>query len=185
MPADFEPDEDPSASGYHENGGDASSVHSGRGGSPGASGSSSGRGRGYLSPQPEEFNIRAAYGPGFLSDPDRPLPCRYILSSALDSTIKCWDTATGKCVRTFFGHLEGVWALVGDTLRVVSGANDSMVKVWEPRSGKCERTWTGHRGPVTCVGLSDSRLASGSEDGEVRLYSFQDRVGLEECGTPS
>ncbi|CAK7201517.1 hypothetical protein SEUCBS139899_004223 [Sporothrix eucalyptigena] len=174
LPADFEPDEDPVASG-HQDKADVSSVTSGRGGSPVA----------FANIGDDEFTTRAAYGPGFLSNPDRPLPSRYILSSALDSTIKCWDTATGKCVRTFFGHLEGVWALVGDTLRVVSGANDTMVKVWEPRSGKCERTWTGHRGPVTCVGLSDSRLASGSEDGEVRLYSFQDRAGLEETGTPS
>ncbi|CAK7243265.1 MAG: hypothetical protein STHCBS139747_004782 [Sporothrix thermara] len=184
LPADFEPDEDPAAVAASISAtADASSVMSGGGG---------GGGRG-ISPSPmaapgageDELSVRAAYGSGFLSNPDRPLPCRYILSSALDSTIKCWDTATGKCVRTFFGHLEGVWALVGDTLRVVSGANDTMVKVWEPRSGKCERTWTGHRGPVTCVGLSDSRLASGSEDGEVRLYSFQDRAGLEETGTPS
>ncbi|KJR88134.1 F-box and WD-40 domain protein MET30 [Sporothrix schenckii 1099-18] len=175
LPADFEPDEDPVASG-HKDKADTSSVNSGRGGSPVGSGEVLGD---------DEYATRAAYGPGFLSNPNRPLPNRYILSSALDSTIKCWDTATGKCVRTFFGHLEGVWALVGDTLRVVSGANDTMVKVWEPRSGKCERTWTGHRGPVTCVGLSDSRLASGSEDGEVRLYSFQDRAGLEEYGTPS
>ncbi|CAK7271340.1 hypothetical protein SEPCBS119000_004550 [Sporothrix epigloea] len=178
LPADFEPDEDPAASG-HQDKADVSSVASGRDGSPTVTVA-------VADPlSKNDFSTRAAYGPGFLTNPDRPLPSRYILSSALDSTIKCWDTATGKCVRTFFGHLEGVWALVGDTLRVVSGANDTMVKVWEPRSGKCERTWTGHRGPVTCVGLSDSRLASGSEDGEVRLYSFQDRAGLEESGTPS
>ena len=181
LPADFEPDEDPETSGG--GGGDATSVASNGGGGVGGRGSSPSR---YASPPPsgEEYT-RDAYGPGFIDQPDRPLPCRYILSSALDSTIKCWDTATGKCVRTFFGHLEGVWALAGDTLRVVSGANDTMVKVWEPRSGKCEQTWTGHRGPVTCVGLSDSRLASGSEDGEVRLYSFQDRAAADECGTPN
>ncbi|CAK7216622.1 hypothetical protein SCUCBS95973_002869 [Sporothrix curviconia] len=183
LPADFEPDEDPAGSGGHQDKADVSSVNSGRGGSPVGGSNNSNNNNNAIGE--DEFSIRASYGPGFLRNPDRPLPCRYILSSALDSTIKCWDTATGKCVRTFFGHLEGVWALVGDTLRVVSGANDTMVKVWEPRSGKCERTWTGHRGPVTCVGLSDSRLASGSEDGEVRLYSFQDRAGLEETGTPS
>uniref|UniRef100_L2FAN5 Sulfur metabolite repression control protein n=1 Tax=Colletotrichum fructicola (strain Nara gc5) TaxID=1213859 RepID=L2FAN5_COLFN len=96
-----------------------------------------------------------------------------------------WNTVTGKCLRTMFGHVEGIWGLVGDTLRVVTGANDSMVKVWEPKSGKCERTFTGHSGPVTCVGLSDSRMASGSEDGEVRLYSFEADGPLEECGTPA
>ena len=103
----------------------------------------------------------------------RPLPPRYMLTGALDSTIRLWNVHTGKCLRTFFGHVEGVWALAADTLRVVSGAEDRTVKIWDPRSGKCERTVTGHAGPVTCIGLSDSRMCSGSEDGEVRMYSFK------------
>jgi F-box and WD-40 domain protein MET30 len=105
---------------------------------------------------------------------DRPPPPRYMLTSALDSTIRLWEVSTGRCLRTFFGHVEGVWALAADTLRVVTGAEDRMVKVWDPRTGKCERTFTGHAGPVTCVGLSDSRMCTGSEDCEVRMYSFKD-----------
>ncbi|KAL1996179.1 hypothetical protein VTN49DRAFT_502 [Thermomyces lanuginosus] len=111
------------------------------------------------------------YGPGF--EGDRPLPPKFILTSALDSTIRLWETSTGRCLRTFFGHLEGVWALSADTLRVISGAEDRMVKIWDPRTGECERTFTGHSAPVTCVGLGDSRFATGSEDCEVRLYSFK------------
>ncbi|KAI8721273.1 F-box domain-containing protein [Fusarium sp. LHS14.1] len=165
MPADFEPDEMP-----HLDNSDAASVSSGRSNTPVAA--------------PEQpSNDRAAYGPGF-ADESRPLPPRYMLTGGLDNTVRLWDTATGKCIRSMFGHVEGIWGLVGDTLRVVTGANDSMTKIWEPRSGKCERSFTGHAGPVTCVGLSDSRMASGSEDGEVRLYSFEgERV--EERGTPS
>lgn len=111
------------------------------------------------------------------ADAARPPPPRHMLTGALDSTIRLWDVRTGRCLRTFFGHLEGVWALAADTLRVVSGAEDRMVKVWDPRTGKCERTFTGHAGPVTCVGLSDSRMCSGSEDCEVRMYSFQSEAG--------
>lgn len=125
------------------------------------------------SPSRDE-DIRGLYGPSFASDPSRPLPPRYFLSGGLDSTIRLWDSATGRCLKTMFGHLEGVWSLAADTIRVISGANDGMVKCWEPRSGKCDATFVGHRGPVTCVGLSDSRMASGSEDGEIRVYSFQD-----------
>uniref|UniRef100_A0A0D2XEN4 F-box domain-containing protein n=1 Tax=Fusarium oxysporum (strain Fo5176) TaxID=660025 RepID=A0A0D2XEN4_FUSOF len=167
MPADFEPDEAPQLDTT-----DTASVSSGRSNSPPAA----------TAEQP--VDARAAYGSGFTSDPDRPLPPRYMLTGGLDNTVRLWDTTTGKCIRSMFGHVEGIWGLVGDTLRVVTGANDSMTKIWEPRSGKCERSFTGHAGPVTCVGLSDSRMASGSEDGEVRLYSFEgERV--EERGTPS
>lgn len=104
----------------------------------------------------------------------RPEPPQYMLTSALDNTIRMWDVCTGRCIRTFFGHVEGVWALAADSLRMVSGAQDRMLKVWDPRTGKCERTFTGHTGPVTCVGLSDSRVCSASEDGEVRVYCFSD-----------
>lgn len=163
MPPDFEPDEVESADKA-----ETGSVRSGRS----------------ITPTEPPFDDGTAYGPGFGSNEGRPLPPRYMLTGGLDNTVRLWDTATGQCLRSMFGHVEGVWGLVGDTLRVVTGANDSMTKIWEPRSGKCERSFTGHVGPVTCVGLSDSRMASGSEDGEVRLYSFEgERV--EERGTPS
>lgn len=103
---------------------------------------------------------------------DRPQPPRYMLTSALDSTLRLWDVHSGRCIRKFFGHVEGVWTVAADTLRFVSGAEDRMVKVWDPRTGRCERTFTGHAGPVTCIGLSDSRMVSGGEDGEVRVYNF-------------
>ncbi|EKJ78208.1 hypothetical protein NXS19_011492 [Fusarium pseudograminearum] len=167
MPADFEPDEVPSLDNT-----DTVSVCSGRSNTPPAE------------PSEQTVDARASYGSGFTSNPDRPLPPRYMLTGGLDNTVRLWDTVNGKCIRSMFGHVEGIWGLVGDTLRVVTGANDSMTKIWEPRSGKCERSFTGHAGPVTCVGLSDSRMASGSEDGEVRIYSFEgERV--EERGTPS
>lgn len=134
-------------------------------------------------------DVRQSYGDAFTStcSKNRPLPPHYMLTGALDSTVRLWDVTTGKCLKTFFGHVEGVWALACDTLRIVSGAEDRMVKVWDARTGKCERTFTGHAGPVTCIGLSDSRMCTGSEDCEVRLYSFKtdDDVETDNVLTPS
>ncbi|EEH42279.1 uncharacterized protein PADG_07099 [Paracoccidioides brasiliensis Pb18] len=110
---------------------------------------------------------------GVIFKDGRPQPPRYMLTAALDSTLRLWEVPTGRCLRTFFGHVEGVWAIGADTLRLVSGAQDNMAKVWDPRTGRCEKTFTGHSGPITCIGLSDSRFATGSEDSEVRLYSFR------------
>ena len=120
---------------------------------------------------PAELSVSDSFGSGF-TDPSRPLPPRYILTGALDSTVRLWDTTNQRCLRTFFGHVEGVWALAADTLRIVSGAQDRTTKVWDARTGKCDRTFTGHAGPVSCLGLSDSRLCTGGEDGEVRMYCF-------------
>ncbi|KAF4511514.1 hypothetical protein G6O67_003302 [Ophiocordyceps sinensis] len=174
MPSDFEPDAVPS-----EDKTDAASVHSSRGGTPTSSCAEAAA----AAAAAVAVDARAALGRGFASDPARPLPPRYMLTGGLDNTVRLWDVETGKCIRSMFGHVEGIWGLVGDTLRVVTGANDSVTKIWEPRSGKCDGSFTGHAGPVTCVGLSDSRMASGGEDGEVRLYSFEG-TGTEERATP-
>ncbi|KAI7291254.1 WD40 repeat-like protein [Hortaea werneckii] len=167
--------------------------------------------------------------PFWPTDDDRPAPPRYMLTGALDSTIRLWNvhsspslhpssadpnthnankpplhpteeggatsssTTTSfiqlptdpltnshtpraaSCLRTFFGHVEGIWALAADHLRLVSGSEDRMMKVWDPRTGKCERTFTGHAGPITCCWLSDWAVASGGEDCEVRMLVFGDR----------
>ncbi len=96
---------------------------------------------------------------GRVSSTTRRGRCRRATCSRARSTrrVRLYSTASGKCLKTFFGHVEGIWGLVGDTLRIVTGANDAMVKVWS-RSGKCERTFTGHAGPRHLCGAQ--RLAA-------------------------
>lgn len=52
-----------------------------------------------------------------------------LISGSLDNTIKVWDIETGKATRTLFGHIEGVWAVACDKLRLVSGSHDRTIKV--------------------------------------------------------
>lgn len=96
----------------------------------------------------------------------------HMLTASLDNTIKLWDVRTGKCIRTQFGHIEGVWSIAADTFRIVSGAHDRTIKVWDLQTGKCMHTFGGHVSPISCVALGDSRIVCGSESGEVKMYCF-------------
>jgi F-box/WD-40 domain protein MET30 len=123
------------------------------------------------SPGPETLPNISVF-PDTIENEGRPQPPTFIMTASLDNTLRLWHVPTGRCLRTFFGHVEGVWALAADNLRVVSGSQDRTVKIWDARTGKCERTYTGHVGPVTCIGLSGDRLVTGSEDCDIRVMEF-------------
>lgn len=95
-----------------------------------------------------------------------------LISGSLDNTIKTWDINTGKAVKTFFGHIEGVWSVAADKMRLISGSHDRTIKIWDCEQGRCNTTLVGHRGAVTCLGLAEDKIVSGSDDGNVRIWSF-------------
>lgn len=95
-----------------------------------------------------------------------------LISGSLDNTIRMWNIETGKVERTFFGHIEGVWAVASDKLRLVSGSHDRTIKVWNRDENKCVTTLVGHRAAVTCLALAEDKIVSGSDDGDVKIWSF-------------
>ena len=64
---------------------------------------------------------------GNLLTPKRKKPV--LISGSLDNTIKLWDIETGKATRTYFGHIEGVWGVASDKMRLVSASHDRTIKV--------------------------------------------------------
>jgi F-box/WD-40 domain protein MET30 len=56
-------------------------------------------------------------------------PHQLLVSSGLDNTVKLWDIESGKVMRTLFGHLEGVWAVACNKMRLVSASHDRTIKV--------------------------------------------------------
>ncbi|AGO11694.1 AaceriADL082Cp [[Ashbya] aceris (nom. inval.)] len=104
-------------------------------------------------------------------DDSLPYPT-HLLSCSLDNTIKLWNVKTGACIRTQFGHVEGVWDIAADNFRIVSGSHDRSCKVWDLQTGKCMHTFVGNHAPVACVGIGDSEFVSGDELGCVKLYNF-------------
>lgn len=120
------------------------------------------------SPTSETIPLHSVLPPlAFVGD-KRPL----IISASLDNTIKVWDLESETCKRTMFGHIEGVWDVAVDKLRIVSGSHDRTLKIWDKESGRCLHTLVGHTSAVTSVLLLDMMVISGGDDGKIRIWNF-------------
>jgi WD40 repeat protein/uncharacterized caspase-like protein len=63
---------------------------------------------------------------------------KQILSGSSDKTIKLWDVASWREIRTFAGHEDAVTSLAfsPDGRQVLSGSNDGTVRLWDVSTGK-------------------------------------------------
>ncbi|KAJ2376194.1 ubiquitin-binding SDF ubiquitin ligase complex subunit met30 [Coemansia sp. RSA 2607] len=112
-------------------------------------------------------------------DDQRP----FMITGSLDGTMRVWDIESGECLKTIFGHVEGIWSMTFDSLRIVSGSNDGVVKIWDTSSHTCLTTLHSSTAAVNCVALSDTRVVVGDNDGNVRIYDFRDTRSSETATT--
>jgi len=129
--------------------------------------------RAYVHPSPEELKKEKVDG----ADQATRKKKAVLATGSLDGTVKLWDVDSGEEIATLFGHIEGVWGIDMDALRMASASHgeltgclgraqssrvDRTIKVWDRESGNCEQTLVGHRGAVTSLQLSDDMIVSGS-----------------------
>jgi WD40 repeat protein len=99
---------------------------------------------------------------------------RWALTGSDDWTLRLWEVATGRCVRTFEGHTENVYSVLlsSDGIWALSGSYDKTLRLWEVATGHCVRAFGGHTGGVSSLALSaDGRwVLSGSGDKTLRLW---------------
>ncbi|KAL6691017.1 hypothetical protein J3F84DRAFT_398037 [Trichoderma pleuroticola] len=104
---------------------------------------------------------------------------RYLASGSDDRTIKIWDVATGKEIRTFLAHWYSIYAVAfsADGCCLASGSFNETIRIWDVITGKERQTlqghkYTGHTDAVLSVTFSaDGRyLASGSWDGTIKIW---------------
>jgi WD40 repeat protein/serine/threonine protein kinase len=114
-----------------------------------------------------------------------------LASGGGDNTVKLWDPATNKELRTLTGHTDAVRSVAfsPDGQRLASASEDGTIKVWDPTTGSEVGTIQAHEQWVTCVAYSpDGKyFVSGSEDGTAKVWdaaTLQQRRVLSDLGGP-
>jgi len=98
---------------------------------------------------------------------------RRALSGGVDTALRLWEVATGRCLRSFPGHTDSVLSvyLSADGRRALSGGMDRTVRLWDVATGRCLRTFEGHIHAVNSVCLSpDGRWALSAGGNNILLW---------------
>jgi WD40 repeat protein/serine/threonine protein kinase len=98
---------------------------------------------------------------------------QFLASGSWDHTVRLWDVATRKLVRTFTGPAQvDCVTFSSDGRRIATGGQDKMVRIWDAASGQAIRTLKGHSDDVMRLAFSPDgrRLVSAGYDRTVRLW---------------
>lgn len=98
-----------------------------------------------------------------------------LATGSLDSTIRIWDIETGKEIDRLFGHVEGVWSLQFNSLRLMSGGHDPFLLIYDFEERKFMNRLSEHEGHVNVVMTTDTKLVVGTEGVDVVMYDFGPR----------
>ncbi len=122
-------------------------------------------------PMPKELKGHNALVYSLSFSPDG----KFLATASYDNTIKVWDFAAGKEVKTLTGHTAPVYcvAFSPDGQTLASGSLDKSIRLWNVAEGKETKKIDGHTDIVDSVAWSpDAKLlASGSADKSVRLWN--------------
>lgn len=94
-----------------------------------------------------------------------------IASGGPESTVRIWDSRTGKRITKFVGHTDNVRDILltqdGDT--ILTASSDQTVKVWSMTAGRCMYTLTMH---------NDSVWSLYSDHPDLSVFYSSDRSGV-------
>ncbi|HLP90796.1 MAG TPA: WD40 repeat domain-containing protein [Nostocaceae cyanobacterium] len=99
---------------------------------------------------------------------------KMLASASADKTIKLWDAATGKLLKTLSGHQDIIFGVSfsPDGKRLASASRDQRAIIWDVATGQPLHTLFGHKNYVKNVAFSPdgTMLASGGSDNMIKLW---------------
>ncbi len=109
---------------------------------------------------------------------------KQVVTGSFDKTLKTWDAATGKEIKTFGGPqghqgLVLCLALNSDGSLLASGGTDNTARVWDYPTSNALRQFAGSDSFTTVAVTADgTRTAGGGKDGVIRLWNTADGKDL-------
>ncbi len=119
----------------------------------------------------------ALSGAGLQPDPlPKPNGVHGFIPGTRDFTVRLWEVATGKEIRRFTGHTDGVHdvAFTPDGRHIVSGSLDSTVRLWERDTGREIKCFVGHDQGVTSLAVAPNGrcVLTGGFDATIRCWEL-------------
>ncbi len=105
---------------------------------------------------------------------------KYVVSGSGDHTLKVWDSATGKEIKSFggpTGHQNLVMSVSvnPDGSLIASGGTDNTAKIWDFPSSTSLRSLAKSEGAsILAVSPDGAKLAGGDKDGHVKIWNSAD-----------
>ncbi len=103
---------------------------------------------------------------------------RFVFSGSRDATLKLWDAAMGKEIRSFKNVKEEInsIAVSPDGLYILTGddGHDQNVKLWEIATGKMIRSFNGFRYGINSVAISpDGQLVIACSEKQIKVWKLE------------
>src|SRR5262249_52759037 len=113
---------------------------------------------------------------------------KHVAAGEDNGVIHFWETKSGKQVRQFKGHAEGVPQInfSADGKQLLSASHDKTIRLWEADTGKQKQVFKGHTDWArTAIFLPDGkRVLSGGRDKTVRVWRIADGELLQTITQP-
>lgn len=113
---------------------------------------------------------------------------KWLASGSFDKTVRLWDLASGKLIKTFggaAGHQNQVLSVQfsPDQRVLASSGSDNVIKFWDIPVQGALRSFVGHGAEINAVAVSPdgTKLATASNDQSLRLWSIADGKALPVC----
>ncbi|UXX79972.1 caspase family protein [Reichenbachiella carrageenanivorans] len=99
---------------------------------------------------------------------------KFLATGSRDNSIKLWQIATGREIRTFLGHLSSVNAIAFDPTGqwMASGSSDESIIIWNVATGQVKIKIKGHNNRVSSLAFNTdgTQLASGGWDRQAYVW---------------